>query len=157
MKRPLTDPGETDTDARARELRDRVILFWEGGHASCPLPRRGTLVIGRDPSCELHVDHPLVSRRHASLIVDETGALIVGETGVGKEVIASMLHRSSTRARGPFICVNCAALPEALLESELFGHERGAFTGASTAKRGLLEAASGGTIFLDEIGEMPLG
>jgi DNA-binding NtrC family response regulator len=80
--------------------------------------------------------------------------LVLGETGVGKEVLAETVHKASKRAGGPFLCLNCAALTENLLESELFGHERGAFTDAKTAKAGLLEAAGGGTVFLDEIGEM---
>jgi two-component system response regulator AtoC len=80
--------------------------------------------------------------------------LVLGETGAGKEVMASWIHRRSPRAGGPFLCINCAALPEALLESELFGYEKGAFTGAGAAKPGLLESAAGGTVFLDEIGEM---
>jgi DNA-binding NtrC family response regulator len=80
--------------------------------------------------------------------------LVLGETGVGKEVLAESIHKASKRAGGPFLCLNCAALTENLLESELFGHERGAFTDAKTAKAGLLETASGGTVFLDEIGEM---
>lgn len=82
--------------------------------------------------------------------------LILGETGVGKEVMAEEIHRRSLRAKGPFVRLNCAALSESLLESELFGHERGAFTGAVKAKQGLLESANGGSILLDEIGELPM-
>jgi DNA-binding NtrC family response regulator/pSer/pThr/pTyr-binding forkhead associated (FHA) protein len=82
--------------------------------------------------------------------------LILGETGVGKEVVAAMVHERSTRAAKPFVRLNCASVPEALLESELFGYERGAFTGATASKPGLLETADGGTVFLDEVGELPL-
>ncbi|MEJ2068775.1 MAG: sigma-54 factor interaction domain-containing protein, partial [Deltaproteobacteria bacterium] len=82
--------------------------------------------------------------------------LIQGQTGTGKEVIAESIHEHSDRRGKRFVAINCAAIPEGLLESELFGHERGAFTGASSRKPGKFEAANGGTIFLDEIGDMPL-
>jgi transcriptional regulator with PAS, ATPase and Fis domain len=84
----------------------------------------------------------------------ESHTLITGETGTGKELVASLIHRYSRRRQKPFVCVNCAAIPDSLLESELFGYERGAFTGAHTLKEGRLKLADGGTLFFDEIGDM---
>ena len=82
--------------------------------------------------------------------------LVLGETGTGKGLVAQTIHETSTRRKRPFIHVNCGALPAGLVESELFGHEKGAFTGANTRQLGRFELADGGTLFLDEIGDLPL-
>src|SRR5213594_1831520 len=105
-------------------------------------------VIGTSPSWRG------VLAQAAKVAPAETTVLLTGESGTGKEVVAHMIHRASRRAEGPFVALNCAALPEALLESELFGYEKGAFTGAVSARAGRLEQAAGGTLFLDEVGEM---
>ncbi len=238
----------TDLDrSRADLSAPHVLVMWEGGSISRPVRLGDSLTIGRAADCDVVVDHPSVSRRHALLSVgspsriedlgsangirigdvvlraeravleqgqaaaigaallvvhgalegwermraprdsasvsqhartpdhvtvvndDETRrihatidlvaksslpVLLLGETGVGKDVLAETIHRRSPRASRPFVRVNCAAMPSGLLESELFGHERGSFTGAGQAKAGLVESADGGTMFLDEIGEM---
>jgi len=98
----------------------------------------------------------LIFRTIAKVADFKTTALITGESGVGKELVARALHGRSERKDGPFVAVNCGAIPDNLLESELFGHKRGAFTDASSDRAGLFEQADGGTLFLDEIGELPL-
>jgi two-component system response regulator PilR (NtrC family) len=108
-------------------------------------------VVGKSPAMQKALE--LVQRIAAT----RTTVLITGESGTGKERIARAIHAGSERSSGPFLVVNCGALPEALMESELFGHEKGAFTGASSRRSGLFREADGGTILLDEIGELPLG
>jgi DNA-binding NtrC family response regulator len=133
----------------------------DGRHAGALVARAGARLRGEAEALsdgegealdeEMQRVHALAARAAAGSI----NLLILGETGAGKEVLARRVHRLSARAGRPFVCINCAALSEPLLESELFGHERGAFTGATQAKPGLLETAPGGTVFLDEVGELP--
>jgi DNA-binding NtrC family response regulator len=213
-----------------------LVVVGAGGIARHPLPRRGRVVVGRAPDCDVVIAEASVSRRHAAfdlgdtlavedlgsangcairgvrvagrtalgwgesvrigsatllvvrdrhrgaapgpqlagpVIVDprmrtivqvidrvaagELGVLLTGETGSGKEVLAELVHARSPRAAGPFVAINCAALPDGLVEAELFGHERGAYTGATASRRGLFEEADGGTLFLDEVGELTPG
>lgn len=121
----------------------------ENGSASQNAPWRAEIVTA-SPSMEtLLADAELVAASEASV-------LIQGASGSGKEVLARALHKASPRNSKPLVAINCAAIPEQLLESELFGHAKGAFTGATSAHKGLFQAGSGGTVFLDEIGDMPL-
>lgn len=120
-----------------------------------PLPgarsqAHGQGLIGRSPPF-LHMMEMV-----ARVAPSEAAVLLQGESGTGKELVAGAIHRMSKRAEQPFVAVDCSGLPETLFESELFGHERGAFTGASARKTGLVEAAAGGTLFLDEVGDIPL-
>ena len=122
--------------------------------------RHEVAVARNKPSPEFVGDSTPMKKVHETIArVAETDAtvLVTGESGTGKELVARDLHKRSKRKEGPFVAINCAALPETLLESELFGHVKGAFTDAKSAKKGLFAEASGGTLFLDEIGEMPPG
>jgi DNA-binding NtrC family response regulator len=130
--------------ARASRLDARVRALTEETD-----PRTGDpFVVGGSPAWRR------VLRQATQVASTNTTALLLGESGTGKEVVARFLHRASSRRNGPFVALNCAALPEHLLEAELFGYERGAFTGATQSKPGQLEQAAGGTLFLDEVGEM---
>ncbi len=271
----MTSREPTDAPTRATTLvrddashRRRLLAFWKHGSVTFDLPESGAVTVGRGRDCDVHIDHPSVSRKHARfhlgrrVAVEDVGSsngtvgggrasargvsaavepggvgevgsamllvqggdadraavpvgemtpptgdddprprsrtrptepppgpvqvhakadivvedaamerlyrlaemvakstisvILLGETGAGKEVLAETVHRKSARSRGPFVRLNCAALPDNLLESELFGYERGAFTGAVSPKPGLLEVAHGGTVFLDEVGDVPL-
>src|SRR5262249_27152196 len=132
-------------------------------HVARPLPHNGRNISliddGRNPDNAFgtSVAWQNVLKRANQVAATETTTCLQGESGTGKEVIARFIHSRSPRRRGPFVAINCAALPEQLLESELFGFERGAFTGAEQAKPGQIELASGGVLFLDEVTEMTPG
>jgi DNA-binding NtrC family response regulator len=127
------------------------LLASEPTRQSRSRPTPGVAVIGDHPAMRLVLD------RVEQIADTDASVLIRGETGTGKEVVARLIHGASQRRAGPFVAVNVSAIPEALAESELFGHVRGAFTGADKARTGRFVAAHGGTLFLDEIGEMPRG
>ncbi|UYG07962.1 sigma-54-dependent transcriptional regulator [Halomonas sp. M4R1S46] len=133
----------------ARVLHQQATHRAEPPDITEPGGRRQTM-IGNCPAMQA-----VYTRIRKTAPADVT-VLIQGESGTGKELVARAIHQQSKRAAAPLVCVNCAAIPETLIESELFGHEKGAFTGASAARTGLVEAADGGTLFLDEIGELPL-
>jgi formate hydrogenlyase transcriptional activator len=122
--------------------------FVDSGYDRCPTEFEG--IVGSSPTLRTVLDRVRI------VAPTDVTVLIGGETGTGKELIARAIHRHSERRNRPFVTVNCAAIPAELLESELFGHERGAFTGALAQRIGRFEAAHGGTLFLDEIGDMPL-
>jgi two-component system response regulator AtoC len=136
------DSGGVDARVLADRLDSRTLT--ETGERQ-PGPFRG---IGQSPEWRQ------VLRQAAQVAVTDTTVFLQGESGTGKEVVARFIHRASPRKRGPFVAINCAALPEQLLESELFGYERGAFTGAQQAKAGQIELAATGVLFLDEVSEM---
>ncbi len=139
LTKPLSEPAQ---------LRDVVTRAIGADSARAAMEEGGP--IGEDPAFEKVLEMARVVAER------DTTVLLLGESGVGKEVLARYIHASSPRAKGPFVAVNCAAIPRHLLESELFGHEKGAFTGATSQHRGYFERADNGTLLLDEVGELPL-
>ena len=142
----LAKPFDVD---QAIEVIRRAVDESQHQTPEAPVVEETPEIIGQAPAMqEVFRAIGRLSRSHATVLIN-------GESGTGKELVASALHRHSPRADKPFIAINTAAIPKDLLESELFGHERGAFTGAQTTRRGRFEQADGGTLFLDEIGDMP--
>jgi DNA-binding NtrC family response regulator len=170
-KSPVSFPEPISQEPTAFDAVSARIEPVSYAHA-CAEPQRETVPISQSPQLisrrelpaveripELIGTSPVmleVSRRIRLVAAKSTPVLIEGPTGSGKELVAEALHRLSSRSRKPFVAINCAAIPEALLEAELFGHTRGAFTGAVQGRTGRIESADGGTLFLDEIGELPL-
>lgn len=143
-------PDEVVLTLRKAEERERLRRTVAGLEARLSADDGASAVVAESPAMRAALD--VVAR----VAAHRTTVLITGESGTGKEVIARAIHRASPRAGAAFVGVNCAAIPETLLESELFGHVRGAFTGATADRPGLFEQADGGTLLLDEIGELPL-
>jgi len=149
----LTKPVDTDhllllldRAVERRRLLTELVLLQEEHQRRFGLPE----VLGEDPALK----EAMMALQRAA--VTDTTVLVLGESGTGKELMSRALHQLSPRAKGPFVAINCAAIPENLLENELFGHEKGAFTGAGARKVGKAELAHEGTLFLDEIGDLPL-
>ena len=156
VKRRLSSPASSAIGTERAEASPGELMTVKSADSDLMPPLKPTATI-RIP--ELVGDSAAmleVSRRIRRVAPLDTAVLIEGPTGSGKEVVATALHRLSSRNNKPFVAINCAAIPEALLEAELFGHTRGAFTGAVQGRTGRIEAVNGGTLFLDEIGEMPL-
>ncbi|HBP23789.1 MAG TPA: hypothetical protein DEA08_39185, partial [Planctomycetes bacterium] len=148
----MVKPADPDVLLDLVERASRSVKLIQGASRSRPSLSRApaSAILGSSPEVlDLKAKLELVASADAAV-------LIVGESGTGKELVARSLHEASGRHRSRLVTVNCAAIPEALFESELFGHKRGAFTGASADRAGLVELASGGTLFLDEVGEMTL-
>src|SRR5205823_5366989 len=149
-------------------LKRRVYKLTVGKGRGAPSRRciEDAVTLGSHEGNTLVIQQPTVSRFHARIELDPLGWLLtdldstngtfVGGTGSGKDVAANEIHRNSPRRNGPFVVVDCGGMPEALIEAELFGHERGAFTGADRQRVGAFEDADGGTLFLDEVAELPL-
>jgi DNA-binding NtrC family response regulator len=137
---------------------DRLIITLENALALSDLRRRAVTADAGGGAALLGESRAMVELRQLIAKVGPTDAriLVLGENGTGKELVATALHAASSRRSGPLVKLNCAAVPAELVESELFGHEKGAFTGASRTRRGRFEEASGGTLFLDEVGDMPM-
>jgi formate hydrogenlyase transcriptional activator len=136
--------------AELEDLKERIVAERKYLEGEIHTAGEFSEIVGDSPALKL------VLNQVVTVAPTEATVLILGETGTGKELIARAVHRLSNRKAGPFIKVNCAAIPTGLLESELFGHEKGAFTGAISQKVGRVELAHGGTLFLDEVGEIPL-
>jgi DNA-binding NtrC family response regulator len=167
-REPASEFGESGSMTAAGEYPPAADESVTEASPDAPAEDEGTWPVASGPRDAVQMDPlpELVGGSHAMrevawlvrLVAPRTTAVLIeGETGTGKEVIARVLHRLSPRAGKPFAVLNCAAIPESLLEAELFGHTRGAFTGAVQSRMGRIEAAHGGTLLLDEIGEMPLG
>ncbi|MFO0824283.1 MAG: sigma-54 dependent transcriptional regulator [Gemmataceae bacterium] len=148
LPKPFSAASITDVVSKALQA---IAGVQEPIASTTPPPALASVLIGRCPAMqEVYRAVGRVARQRLTV-------LLLGESGTGKELVARALHQHSGRASGPFVAVNCAAIPEALLESELFGHEKGAFTGADRRRIGRFEQASGGTLFLDEVGDMSSG
>jgi len=151
LRAGITDLLKETCDAReAGACVDRLTALFQTCTAGLRSLIDGARMVGNSPGMQR------VREEIGKVAAPDTNVLITGETGTGKELVAELIHRNSGRRAKPLVSINCAAIPEGLLESELFGYERGAFTGANAAREGKLQFANGGTVFLDEIGDMNL-